>query len=217
MEFNIEKIKEYEKKYGVPYELWDNSMKIGFLQQLYYEEKIKALDNYVETQSTYDYDKKLKEYLDLGFEVLYSRGDQNHPIRDDLEEIFQNEKIIYHRDTGVIGNIVKVDDRKGKISLRPFDFYYEIKRLSNGKIATYESRQTGYGEIHEIKRIIEDYNLNTPWRKANDELLLTRQLHGTPATTREIISTFDEDVIDALGYQKAQTGKIYVKKHNENH
>lgn len=211
LNFNIKEIREYEEKIGLKYELWSEETKIDFFQWKQYKDQIKLLDQYVINENP-DYNKRLQEYLDLGFEVLYSKGDQNNPIRDDTEEIFQNEKILYHRNFGIIGNITKVDNRNGKIYLRPFDFYYEIKKLSQEKVPIYESRKTGYGQIHEVQRIMEDYNLNTPWVHANDDILLTRQLHGTSATTREIIATFDEDIINALGYEKRKDGKIYTKK-----
>lgn len=211
MEFKIEEIHEYEEKIKKLYQFWSEQEKINFLNWLYYRNAIESLDRYMTLQENPndEYNTELKKYLDIGFEVLYSKGDQENPIRDDLKEIFENEKIIYHKELGIIGNIVKIDDRNGKISLRPFDFYYEIKE-SEEYIPIYRSSQTVNGEIDKVKKIMEDYNLNTPWTKANEELLLTRQLNGTPKTTKEIIATFNEDIISALGYVK-KDGKVYVK------
>ena len=209
MEFKIEEIHEYEGKIKKLYQFWSEQEKISFLNWVYYRNEIKRLDRYMTLQENpdYEYNRELKKYLDIGCEVLYSKGDQENPIRDDLKEIIENEKIIYHKELGIIGNIVKIDDRNGKISLRPFDFYYELKE---SEVPAYQLSQKVYGEIHEVKKIMDDYDLTTPWTKANEELLLTRQLNGTPKTTKEIIATFNGDIINALGYVK-KDGKVYVK------
>lgn len=216
MNFKIEEIEEYEKIIGLPYEKWTQKIKLDFFQWIQYKNKLEELDNYVKgtRDPDYFYNKELKEYLDMGFQILYSKGDKKNPIRDDIKDIIQNEKIIYHQDYGIIGNITKRENQEGKIRLEPFDFYYEIEVLDLGDTpaSRFEFRQKYNIRAEEIRAIIENYKLISPWNKTNEDLLLTRQLHGTPEKTKEIIATFAEEIINSLGYIKKKDGKIYSKK-----
>lgn len=215
MEFDINLVNEYEARINLKYEEWTDEDKINFFIWLDYKKYIKKLDTYMNNQrdEEYNYKTALKKYLDLGFKEIYSQGSEECPLRDDLDTIFINEKIIYNQN-GIIGNIVKAKDFNGSIKLVPCNFYYEEKyyRLSNTPF--FEIKEFYGPTPKDLKKIIDKGNLVTPWTHAFDEIHLTKKLHSMPKDTREIIATFDDDIINSLGYEK-ENGKIYSKKRLE--
>jgi len=221
MKFNMKEIEEYEKIIKIPYYKWDNNIKLQFLNH----QKLKELDDYVYTEGdqNFIYNQKLQEYLNMGFEVLYSNEDQpiltrNNAYLGDNEVKLLNEKIIYHRTYGIIGNVSKIEDDTGNIDLKTFNFYCEYMYLNPKDFPDFpyttkgtELREFPEISIEEIKELINSGELICPWTKTKNNLQLTRSMCMNYGNINKIMTTFDDDIIDALGYEK-KDGTVYVKK-----
>ncbi len=211
MNFDIKDIKEYEEIIGLNYKLWTHLHKINFIHWLQAKDYISKLDTFMNIyyDENYNYNQTLQEYLDLGFEIIYSKGDRNNPIRSDKESIIENEKIIFQKENGIIGNITKVR-QNGKVEFSANNFYYEA--LCNlSKKDFYKIMEIYYPTPEEIKDLIHTKRITTPWSLPYDKISLTKKANATDQDTLDIIKTFDDSIINALGYEKKE-GKIFYKK-----
>ena len=193
MNFDIKDIKEYEEIIGLNYKLWTHLHKINFIHWLNAKDYISKLDTFMNIyyDENYNYNQTLQEYLDLGFEIIYSKGDRNNPIRSDK------------------GNITKVR-QNGKVELSANNFYYEA--LCNlSKKDFYKIMEIYYPTPEEIKDLIHTKRITTPWSLPYDKISLTKKANATDQDTLDIIKTFDDSIINALGYEKKE-GKIFYKK-----
>lgn len=211
MNLDIKDIKEYEEIIGLDYKLWTYLHKINFINWLKAKNYISKLDTFMNIyyDENYNYNQTLQEYLDLGFEIIYSKGDKENPIRSDKERVIENEKIIFQKENGIIGNITKVR-QNGKVELSANNFYYET--LCNlSKKDFYKIMETYNATPEDIKDLIHNRRITTPWSLPYDKISLTKRANATDQDTLDIINTFDEGTINALGYEKKE-GKIYSKK-----
>lgn len=210
MEFNLEDVKEYEGIIRLSFRDWTEFNKVNFINWIKNKNLIKELDKFMNIYyEDYLYNEELKEYLNIGFEIIYSYGDKKHPIREDFDAIIENEKIIFQKEHGIIGNITKIRTPDNNIKLSANSFYYEANySLFNNQI--FEIRQLFNASPTEIETLIRTKNLITPWTKSYDELFLTKKSNSKIEDTLLIISTLSDEIINALGYEKRE-GKIYSK------
>ena len=175
MNLDIKDIKEYEEIIGLEYKLWTYLHKINFINLLKAKNYISKLDTFMNIyyDENYNYNQTLQEYLDLEFEIIYSKGDKENPIRSDKERVIENEKIIFQKENGIIGNITKVR-QNGKVELSANNFYYEA--LCNlSKKDFYKIMETYNATPEDIKDLIHNIRITTPWSLPYDKISLTKK------------------------------------------